>query len=158
MTFGGLLSLTPIFKPVGGKQPHHNHGCRRQKWPPIAAHELHFGSIRIWLIGDDDLSKQICFSLAMSWSMALKMLRWWGNDGNKSRLVIGAFWRVIDPLIARTKYPLARGIVLVNPTSMRLTLELMCSNRSLFTTVAAMVMGDVIGRWLWCLRQCKPYK
>jgi hypothetical protein len=43
MTFGGLLSLTPIFKAVGGKQPHHNHGRRHQKWPPIAAHhELQF--------------------------------------------------------------------------------------------------------------------
>jgi hypothetical protein len=42
MTFGGLLSLTPIFKDVRGKQPHHNHGRRRQKWPPIAAHELQF--------------------------------------------------------------------------------------------------------------------
>jgi hypothetical protein len=42
MKFGGLLSLTPIFKPVGGKQPHHNHARRRQKWPPIAAHELQF--------------------------------------------------------------------------------------------------------------------
>ena len=43
MAFGGLLSLTLIFKPVGGKQLHHNHGRRRQKWPPIiAAHELQF--------------------------------------------------------------------------------------------------------------------
>jgi hypothetical protein len=42
MTFGGLLSLTPIFKPVGGKQPHHNHGCHSQKWFHIAVHELQF--------------------------------------------------------------------------------------------------------------------
>jgi hypothetical protein len=42
MTFGSLLSLTLIFKAVEQKQPHHNHGRRRQKWPPIAAHELQF--------------------------------------------------------------------------------------------------------------------
>jgi hypothetical protein len=42
MAFGNLLSLTLIFKPVRGEQPHHNHGRRHQKWPPIAAHELQF--------------------------------------------------------------------------------------------------------------------
>ncbi len=42
MTFGGLLSLTQIFKPVGGQQPHYNHERRHQKLPPIAAHELQF--------------------------------------------------------------------------------------------------------------------
>jgi hypothetical protein len=42
MTFGGLLSLTLIFKAVGGKQRHHNHGRRRQKWHPVATHALQF--------------------------------------------------------------------------------------------------------------------
>ncbi len=42
MTFGGLLSPTPIFKPVGWQQPYHSHGRCCQKWPPIAAHELQF--------------------------------------------------------------------------------------------------------------------
>ena len=51
MTIGGLLSLTPIFKAVGGKQPHHNHGRRRQKWPPIAAHELQFWEHTRWIDG-----------------------------------------------------------------------------------------------------------
>jgi hypothetical protein len=49
MTFGGLLSLTPIFKPVGGKQLHHNHGRRHQKWPPIAAHKLQFREHMRWI-------------------------------------------------------------------------------------------------------------
>jgi hypothetical protein len=91
MTFGGLLFLTQIFKPVRGKQLHHIHGRRRQKRPPIAAHELQFWSIRVGLIGDYGPSKQIYFSLAKTWSMPLKMLQWRGDHGDESRLVIGEF-------------------------------------------------------------------
>jgi hypothetical protein len=91
MTFGSLLSLTLIFKPVGGKQLHHNHGRRRQKWLPIASRELQFWEHMVGSIGDDGPSKQICFSLAMSLSMALKTLRWSGDDGNESCLVIREF-------------------------------------------------------------------
>jgi hypothetical protein len=43
------------------------------------------------LIGDNASSKQTCFSLAMSWSKALKTLQWCGNDGDESHLAIGAF-------------------------------------------------------------------
>jgi hypothetical protein len=50
-----------------------------------------FRRIRVGLIGDDALSKQICFSLAMSWSKALKMLQWCGDDDDESPLAIGVF-------------------------------------------------------------------
>jgi hypothetical protein len=50
-----------------------------------------FRHIRIGLIGDNAPSKQICFSLAMSRSKALKTLRWFGDDGDESCLAIGAF-------------------------------------------------------------------
>ncbi len=52
MTFGGLLSQTPILKAVGWKQLHHNHGRHRQKWPPIAAHELQFWEHTCWIKGE----------------------------------------------------------------------------------------------------------
>ncbi len=50
-----------------------------------------FRRIRVGLIGNDALSKRICFSLAMSRSKALKMLQWCGDDGDESCLAIGAF-------------------------------------------------------------------
>ncbi len=52
---------------------------------------FNFRRIRVGLIGDNALSKQICFSPAMSRTKALKMLRWFGDDGDDSRLAIGAF-------------------------------------------------------------------
>ncbi len=52
---------------------------------------FNFRRIRIGLIGDNAPSKQICFSPAMSRSKALKMLRWFGDDGDESPLAIGAF-------------------------------------------------------------------
>ena len=59
---------------------------------PLPLHmKSSFRHTRIRLIGDNALSKQICFSLAMSQSKALKMLRWFGNDGDESCLAIGAF-------------------------------------------------------------------
>jgi hypothetical protein len=42
-------------------------------------------------MGDDALSKQICFSLAMGWSKALKMLRWQGKIHHHHRRTTGAF-------------------------------------------------------------------
>jgi hypothetical protein len=81
-----------LSKPAGGKQP------TPQLWPsppemaPYSPHmKSNFRRIRVGLIGDNALSKQICFSLAMSRSNALKMLRWCGDDGDKSRLASGAF-------------------------------------------------------------------
>ncbi len=59
---------------------------------PLPLHmKSNFRRIRIGLIGDDALSKQICFSPAMSRSKALIMLRWFGDDGDESCLAIGAF-------------------------------------------------------------------
>jgi hypothetical protein len=59
---------------------------------PLPPHmKSNFRRIRVGLIGDDAPSKQICFSPEMSRSKALKMLRWCGNDGDESRLAIGAF-------------------------------------------------------------------
>jgi hypothetical protein len=52
---------------------------------------FNFRRIRVGLIGDNAPSKQICFSLAMSWSKAFKTLRWFGNDGDESCLAIGVF-------------------------------------------------------------------
>jgi hypothetical protein len=52
---------------------------------------FNFRRIRVGLIGDNAPNKQICFSPAMSWSKALELLRWFGNDGDESRLAIGAF-------------------------------------------------------------------
>jgi hypothetical protein len=60
MLFGDLLSLTPIFKAVGGKQLHHNHGRRRQKLSPHMT--SNFGRIPVGLTGNDAPSKRIFFS------------------------------------------------------------------------------------------------
>ncbi len=59
---------------------------------PLPPHmKSNFRRICIGLIGDNAPSKQICFSLAMSLSKALKTLRWCSNDGDESRLAIGVF-------------------------------------------------------------------
>ncbi len=75
-----------------GNNQHHNHGRCPRKWPPTAAYEVQFWRTCVGLIGDNAPSKQICFSPAMSWSKALKTLRWCSNDGDESCLAIGAFW------------------------------------------------------------------
>jgi hypothetical protein len=81
-----------LSKPAGGKQQ------TPQPWPsppdiaPYCPHmKSNFRRIRIGLIGDNAPSKQICFSPAMSRSKALETLRWCGDDGDESRLAIGAF-------------------------------------------------------------------
>ena len=59
---------------------------------PLPPHmNFDFRCIRVGLIGDNAPSKQICFSPAMSRSKALKTLRWFGDDGDESRLAIGTF-------------------------------------------------------------------
>jgi hypothetical protein len=59
---------------------------------PLLPHmKSNFRRTRVGLIGDNAPSKQICFSPAVSWSKALKTLRWCGNDGDESCLTIGAF-------------------------------------------------------------------
>ncbi len=59
---------------------------------PLLPHmNFNFRRVRVRLIRDNALSKQICFSPAMSRSKALKMLRWFDDDGDESRLAIGAF-------------------------------------------------------------------
>jgi hypothetical protein len=75
-----------LSKPAGGKEP------PLQPWPLSPPHmKSNFRRIRIGLIGNDAPSKRICFSPAMSRSKALKMLQWYGNDGDESRLAIRAF-------------------------------------------------------------------
>ncbi len=60
---------------------------------PLPPHmKSNFRRICIGMIGDNAPSKRIWFSPAMSWSKAFKMLQWCGNDGDESRLAIGAFW------------------------------------------------------------------
>ncbi len=59
---------------------------------PLPPHmKSNFRRICVGLIGDNAPSKRICFSLAMSQSKALKMLRWCSGDGDESHLAIGAF-------------------------------------------------------------------
>jgi hypothetical protein len=59
---------------------------------PLPPHmNFNFRRMCVGLIGDNAPSKRICFSPAMSRSKALKMLRWFGDDGDESRLTIGAF-------------------------------------------------------------------
>ena len=59
---------------------------------PLPLHmNFNFRHMHVGLIGDNAPSKRICFSPAMSRSKALKTLRWFGNDGDESRLAIGAF-------------------------------------------------------------------
>jgi hypothetical protein len=53
---------------------------------------------------------------------------------------------------------LLRALFPGNLMIMYLTLELVCGDRGPFLAAAAMVMGGVVGRWPWCLRQHKPYK
>jgi hypothetical protein len=91
MTFGSLLFLTPIFKAVGGKQPHHNYGRRRQKWPSITAHELQFWEHTRRIDRGTMPRASGYFFLAMRGSIPLRMLQWQGDDSNESCIVIGAF-------------------------------------------------------------------
>ena len=64
---------------------------------PLPPHmNFNFRRIRIGLIGDNAPSKRICFSLAMSWSKALKMLRGFCNDGDESCLAIGPGKSIYD--------------------------------------------------------------
>ncbi len=59
---------------------------------PLPPHmNFNFRRIRVGLIGNNVPSKRICFSPAMSQSKALKMLRWFGDDGDESPLAIEAF-------------------------------------------------------------------
>ncbi len=59
---------------------------------PLPPHmKSNFRRICVGLIGNDAPSKQMCFSLAMSRSKALKTLWWCGDDGDESCLAIGAF-------------------------------------------------------------------
>jgi hypothetical protein len=53
---------------------------------------------------------RIYFSLAMMWSKSLKILQWCGNDGNESRLAIGAFWGFRPVLHWRKAYSLDQEI------------------------------------------------
>ncbi len=77
MTFGGLLSLTPFFTSLSEENNRITTMAAAIKNDPHLPHmSSNFGSIRIGLIGDDGLSMQTCSSLAMSQSMALKMLQW----------------------------------------------------------------------------------
>ncbi len=68
-----------------GNNQHHNHGRREttntttmavaSENGPLPPHmKSNFRRIRVGLIGDNAPSKQICFSLAMSWSKALNSL------------------------------------------------------------------------------------
>jgi hypothetical protein len=61
-------------------------------------------------------------------------------------------------LVAQSYLCLLGASFLVDPTGIHLTLELMCGNRGPFPVAAAMVMGVVVGHWLLCLHQHKPYK
>jgi hypothetical protein len=59
---------------------------------PLPPHmKSNFRRIRLGLIGDNALIKQICFLPAMSQSKALKTLRWCSDDGDESCLTIRAF-------------------------------------------------------------------
>ncbi len=86
-------------KPARGNQPpmanynhHHNYGRCCQKCPPTAAHKVQFWVLARRINRGRSLNKQICFSLAMRGSTALKTLWWWGNDGDESCLAIRTFW------------------------------------------------------------------
>ncbi len=59
---------------------------------PLMPHmKSNFRRICVGLIGDNAPSKQIYFFLAMSWSKALKMFQWCGDDGDETCLAIGVF-------------------------------------------------------------------
>ncbi len=156
MIFGGLLSLTLIFKLVRGKQPHHNHGHRYQKWPPIAAHELQFWE-HVHRIDRRRWSEQANMLFSCNGPVygprSAPMVRWW------QQWISPPHWsvlRVIDPLIERKNIRLLGALFPVDPAFMCLKLEFLCSDRGPFLAAAAMVMGGVLGLWPWCLRQCKP--
>jgi hypothetical protein len=81
-----------LSKPAGGKTTNTTAMAVATGNVPLPLHmNFNFRCMRVGLIGDNAPSKQICFSLAMSRSKALKMLRWFGDDGDESCLAIGAF-------------------------------------------------------------------
>ena len=63
MTFGGLLSLTPIFKAVSEENNRiTTMAAAAKNGPPLPHMSLNFGSILIGSTGNDAPSKQIFFS------------------------------------------------------------------------------------------------
>jgi hypothetical protein len=62
------------------------------------------------------------------------------------------------PHLQEKNIRLVGALFAVDPTTMRLTLELVCGNGGPFLVAVAMVMGGVVDRWPWCLRHHKPYK
>jgi hypothetical protein len=79
---------------------------------PLPPHmKSNFRRIRVGLIGDNAPTKQICFSMAMSRSKALKTLRWCGDNGDESCLAIGAFEGFRPAHCQRKAYLLVWGIV-----------------------------------------------
>jgi hypothetical protein len=89
MTFGGLLSLTPIFKAVSEENNRITTMAAAAKNGPLSPHmSSNFGSILVVSTGNDAPSKR-CFFLAMRGSIALRTLRWQGDDSDESCIVIG---------------------------------------------------------------------
>jgi hypothetical protein len=82
-----------LSKPAGGKQTTNTTTMATAPGNgPLPPHmKSNFRRIRVVLIGDNAPRKQIFFSLAMSWSKALKIIQWCSNYGDESCLAIGAF-------------------------------------------------------------------
>ncbi len=63
MTFGGLLSLTPIFKAVSEENNRITNMAAAAKHGPLSPHmSSNFGSILVGLTGNNALSKRRFFS------------------------------------------------------------------------------------------------
>ncbi len=133
--------------PMANYNHHHNHCRRHQKWPPTATHYVQVWVLARWIDRGQSPSKQICFYLAMRGFMALKTLRWWGDDGDESRLAIGAFEGHRPSHCKRKVYPLAQEIVSYqSDMSARGEWPLLCVARGPFLAAVTMVM-EVVGLW-----------
>jgi hypothetical protein len=91
MTFGGSLSLTPIFKAVSEENNRITSMAAAAKNGPLSPHmSSNFGSILVGSTGNDAPSKQIYF-YCNEGSIALRTLQWQGDDSDESHITIGAF-------------------------------------------------------------------
>jgi hypothetical protein len=123
----------------------------------LAPHRRPFIPIRcVGLMDDNPPSKRLCFSTAREGLWPSKR-----SDG-KAMMAINlpchrSALRAIDPLVARENYIcLLGGSCPIDPMHRIRMIGILCSAREpSCLAVAAMVMGEVVGRWL-CLRYTNP--
>ena len=109
---------------------------------PLEPHKRPFVLIRrVGSIGDDILSKRICFLWGVTGCMTLKTLRCCGGASSPEQ---GSVLRAIHPINSHKKHTrLLGGLSLIDPTRRHARLALEWVSRAPYLAAAAMVMWVV---------------